>query len=71
MPESFAPSSTAGSSVDSVQTGIASRKSDHIALCVDGDVGFEHKTTLFDDVELVHDALPEALTPSNPSLEVL
>lgn len=59
MPESFAPSSTAGSTVDSAQTGIASRKSDHIALCVDGDVGFEHKTTLFDDVELVHDALPE------------
>lgn len=39
--------------------GIASRKADHIALCLDGDVGFRAKTTLFDDVELVHDALPE------------
>lgn len=38
---------------------IASRKSDHIALCRDGDVGFHQKTTLLDEVELVHDALPE------------
>lgn len=45
--------------VDQAQTSIAARKSDHIALCVDGDVGFAAKTTLFDDVELVHDALPE------------
>ncbi len=41
------------------QIGIASRKADHIALCVDGDVGFEHKTNLFEDIELEHDALPE------------
>lgn len=38
---------------------IAARKSDHIALCVDGDVGFAAKTTLFEEVELVHDALPD------------
>lgn len=38
---------------------IASRKDDHIALCVDGDVGFAAKTTLLDDIELVHDALPD------------
>lgn len=54
MPESRTPGR-----VDAAQIGIAARKSDHIALCVDGDVGFDHKTTLFEDVELVHDALPE------------
>ena len=40
-------------------TEIASRKADHIDLCATGDVGFHAKTTLFGDVELVHDALPE------------
>ncbi len=44
---------------DAAQAGIAARKSDHIALCLDGDVGFRARTTLLDDVELVHDALPE------------
>ncbi len=38
---------------------IERRKTDHIDLCVSGDVGFEAKTTLFEEVELVHDALPE------------
>ncbi|MSP54628.1 MAG: type 2 isopentenyl-diphosphate Delta-isomerase [Myxococcales bacterium] len=38
---------------------IGVRKADHIALCLDGDVGFRTKTNLFDDVELVHDALPD------------
>lgn len=38
---------------------ISARKSDHIALCVSGDVGFQQKTNLLDEVELVHDALPE------------
>ncbi len=38
---------------------IGARKADHIALCVAEDVGFHGKTTLFEDVELVHDALPE------------
>lgn len=38
---------------------IAARKADHIALCVDGDVAFHRKTTLLEEVELVHDALPE------------
>jgi len=38
---------------------IAARKDDHIQLCVSGDVGFRAKTTLFEEVELVHDALPE------------
>lgn len=40
-------------------TDIGRRKADHIELCATGDVGFRDKTTLFDDVELVHDALPE------------
>lgn len=38
---------------------ISSRKADHIDLCVSGDVGFHAKSTLFDAVEFVHDALPE------------
>jgi isopentenyl-diphosphate delta-isomerase len=38
---------------------IAQRKQDHIDLCATGDVGFRTKTTLLDEVELVHDALPE------------
>lgn len=38
---------------------IAVRKADHIDLCARGDVGFKTKTTLFECVELVHDALPE------------
>lgn len=38
---------------------ISSRKADHIDLCVSGDVGFHVKSTLFDAVEFVHDALPE------------
>src|SRR5688572_18672922 len=38
---------------------IQTRKADHIDLCATGDVGFRSKTTLFEEVELVHDALPE------------
>lgn len=38
---------------------ISARKADHLALCETGDVGFVGKTTLFEDVELIHDALPE------------
>ena len=38
---------------------ISSRKADHIDLCTDGNVGFRSKTTLFDAVEFVHNALPE------------
>ena len=39
--------------------GISGRKADHIDLCTDEDVGFQHKTNLFEDMQLVHDALPE------------
>lgn len=38
---------------------ISHRKADHIQLCIDGDVGFKTKTNLFDDIDLLHNALPE------------
>ncbi len=38
---------------------ISSRKDDHIALCETDEVAFQGKTNLLDDVDLVHDALPE------------
>jgi isopentenyl-diphosphate delta-isomerase len=38
---------------------ISQRKKDHLALCAGPNVGFREKTTLFEEVELVHDALPE------------
>src|SRR5512135_1446346 len=40
---------------------IEQRKRDHIDLCATGDVGFRQKTTLLEEVEFVHDALPEML----------
>lgn len=40
-------------------TDIAQRKADHLDLAERGDVGFKQKTTLFECVQLVHDALPE------------
>jgi isopentenyl-diphosphate delta-isomerase len=42
-----------------VTTSIEQRKTDHIDLCAEGDVGFLAKTTLLEEVELEHDALPE------------
>jgi len=38
---------------------IKARKADHIALCETDKVAFQQKTNLLDDLELVHDALPE------------
>jgi isopentenyl-diphosphate delta-isomerase len=38
---------------------ISARKADHLELARSGDVGFVRRTTLFECVELVHDALPE------------
>lgn len=38
---------------------LAVRKADHLDLCVTDQVGFRVKTTLLEQVELVHDALPE------------
>ena len=40
-------------------TDITQRKADHLDLATRGDVGFRRTTTLFDCIELVHDALPE------------
>jgi isopentenyl-diphosphate delta-isomerase len=38
---------------------ISKRKNDHLDLAARGNVGFRDKTTLFECVELVHDAMPE------------
>lgn len=38
---------------------ISQRKKDHLALCAGDNVGFREKTNLFEQVELVHCALPE------------
>lgn len=40
---------------------IISRKQSHFELCAREDVEFRHKTTLFEDVELVHQPLTETL----------
>src|SRR5262249_19198837 len=38
---------------------ISERKRSHLELCQAGEVEYTGKTTLFEDVDLVHDALPE------------
>lgn len=38
---------------------ISQRKVDHLDLCADEDVEYRGKTTLLEDVELLHDSLPE------------
>ena len=38
---------------------IQSRKDQHLDLCIDGPVGFRQRSTLLEQVELIHDALPE------------
>lgn len=40
-------------------TGIGQRKKDHLALCATDEVAFKDKTNLFEQVRLVHDALPD------------
>ena len=47
------------SDAENTPTAINRRKADHIALCASGEVEFRKKTTLLDEVELVHDALPD------------
>lgn len=44
---------------DPHEPAISSRKADHLDLCATGDVGFRQVTNLLEEVELVHDALPE------------
>ncbi len=46
-------------STDPLHVDIGARKADHIALCVTDEVAFQQKTNLLEDVELVHDALPD------------
>jgi isopentenyl-diphosphate Delta-isomerase len=51
---------------------IATRKADHLALCATGSVGFRDRTTLLEEVGLIHDALPDlALEDIDLSVEVL
>lgn len=38
---------------------LGDRKRAHLELCADGEVEYRGKTTLLDDLDLVHDALPE------------
>ena len=38
---------------------IEGRKTDHLTLCAEEDVGFRQRTTLLECVRLVHDALPD------------
>lgn len=53
-------------------SGIEGRKADHIELCATGDVGFHHKTTLLEHVDLIHDSLPElALDEIDTSVTLL
>jgi len=42
-----------------VSDAIKSRKDQHIDLCISEPVGFRERSTLLEQVELVHDALPE------------
>jgi isopentenyl-diphosphate Delta-isomerase len=42
-----------------VTSGSEQRKRDHLALCASGEVAFKEKTALFEQVHLVHRALPE------------
>jgi isopentenyl-diphosphate Delta-isomerase len=53
-------------------SSISSRKADHIDLAATGDVGFHAKTTLFEAVELMHDAVPElAVEDIDTSVDLL
>lgn len=50
---------------------IPKRKADHLALCATNEVEFREKSTLLDDVRLVHAALPEmSVEDVDPSIEL-
>jgi isopentenyl-diphosphate delta-isomerase len=42
-----------------MSSDVGARKTDHLTLCAEEDVGFRTTGTLLGDVKLVHDALPE------------
>jgi isopentenyl-diphosphate delta-isomerase len=44
---------------ENASPGIQKRKADHLALCASGEVDFRKKGTLLDDLQLIHDALPD------------
>jgi isopentenyl-diphosphate delta-isomerase len=48
-----------GTSAPTASDAIAARKQSHLDLCLREDVEAAVKTSLFEDVELVHDALPD------------
>src|SRR6185437_7006253 len=51
---------------------ISDRKRSHLELCLAEDVEYGAKTTLFEEVELIHDALPElAVDEVDVSTELL
>lgn len=42
-----------------IAESISERKADHLAICASGTVDFKTKSTLFEHVELIHEALPD------------
>ena len=53
------PSQSPASSQPEQKALISQRKTDHINLCASGEVEFRGKGTLLDDLQLIHDALPD------------
>src|SRR5262249_36137940 len=56
---SASPRLGAGRIMAEMGPSIPGRKADHLALCADGEVAFREKSTLLENVQLVHCALPE------------
>jgi len=51
---------------------ISQRKKDHLALCAGDKVGFRDKTSLLEQVQLIHNAMPEMHADEvDPSVEIL
>ncbi len=57
---------------DFASTALQSRKQSHLDVCGTGEVEYDGKTTLFEDVELIHNSLPElALADIDISVDFL